>query len=277
MPGLQWSASELKSLYQQIVEENKDGKQVVISGRSRAGITMKAIRQGLIKLNRLRRVWPRRQKKLLRQLKERGYTPRDIADSSLLGLPDRTLWAIRKMWGRQKLSDRRRSRLMTQKKVWQPNEKELFIKYLHENSSTKTPEEIGVHWNLARSTVASWQRKLNLKQPYQVILRMDYSRLKQKIFLARNSRRMFKYWRHWQSLHEEALLAAAADLREKTLNISERICLDCNKSWPLRAQFWHFSHKKTEFGTSRYFKHRCRLCENLRKRKKNRRTRQRSA
>ena len=112
----------------------------------------------------------------------------------MLGGPVRTRWSITKQWGRVKLANRRRSRLMKKKRVWKAGEQRKFKAYLRRYSKTQTPEEIGKVWAVARSTVARWQNALGLKVPREAVVKMAYSQRKQSAARKRIQRASKQMW-----------------------------------------------------------------------------------
>jgi len=220
----------------------------------------------LVEMRANRRKWPSRQRRLLRKCKEQGLTPVEIFEFGLLGDPHRSFWAIRKQWGRMKLSDRRRARQMRKKKIWKPGEKKKFDTFLRKNSKQMTPEEIGKEWGVARSTVARRQTELGVKATRDQVMAMDYSLAKQKRARQRIRRNSINMWAKRRSNRESDLVNMAEEFRDSPRPPDERTCSDCGRSWPKRREFFHTSEKKISIGVSRYFKHRCVLCENERRR-----------
>ncbi len=271
MPGRRWTTKENETLRRQIVGEHKEIDDVRIKNRTPHAVRTHAARLDLIRQRDSRYPWKASQKRKLKQLKAEGFTPLEIHDLDLLGEPYRSLWAIRKQWGRMKLSDRKRARRMREKKMWQAGEKQRFKEFLLAHSADMTPEEIGKEWNLARSTVARWQTTLGVKQPRETVMRMQYSVNKQRN--ARKKIRRQNVARAQRRRTEKAneLVDLAQELRRRASPPPERVCTDCEESWPRRSEFFHYQDKRTDFGTTRRYKRRCRLCQNAIRRKESKR------
>jgi hypothetical protein len=232
---------------------------------------------GLRELRPARLQWPKTQRRRLRELKKLGFMPLEISRMDLLGQPVRSLWAIRKQWGRMKLADRKRARRMKNKRVWKPEEKCRFQAFLLRNSATMTPEEIGKIWGVARSTVANQQIQLGVKRPRAEVMNMPYSLAKQARARKRIRKKNLRNAKLKRVRQECELLRLADELRAGGKRPVERVCSDCGRSWPKRREFYPFQDKKTDIGTSRHYKRRCRLCENARRRSLAKRDRRRSA
>ena len=268
MPGAPWTPSEKKTLRRQVKKEGRALVEVTIDGRTINSIRSQVVRMRLVEKRASRQKWPAKQRRRLRELKEEGFTPREIYEFDLLGNPPRTKWSITKQWGRMKLANRRRARLMRKKKIWGPGDKERFRKYLLRHSKTQTPEEIGRAWDVARSTVARWQNDLGIKATREQVMKMGYSLAKQKRArnkIRQNSKQM---WLQRRANQEQTLYDLAEKIRTSARPAAEQTCSDCGCSWPKRREFFHIREKKISMGTSRYYKHRCVLCENRRRRDK---------
>lgn len=266
MPGKRWTSAEKESLRRQLITEQRGLEGVEIPGRTLFAIRSQSARLGLIELKPPRLKWSAEQMKLLKQYKREGLTPLHVFQFGLLGEPYRSIWAITKKWGRMKLADRTRSRSMQNKKQWKAGEKQKFVRFLKKQSHLMTPEEIGVQWNLARSTVSRIQTKYGLKATRDAVLLMQYSQAKQDRARRRIRRYNIRNWDNRRQQREAEMLASAQQLRRTVKRLDERICEDCHRSWPKRREFFHINEKKISIGTSRYFKRRCVLCENKRRR-----------
>lgn len=274
MPGKRWSDQE-KNALRVALRDVDNVSDVQIEGRRANAIRMQAVRMGLIEPNAPRWNWSLTQRRRLKKYWRIGLRPEEIYDNNLLGEPHRSLWSIKKKWGRMKLSDRQRARKMRHKKIWKPGEKHDFDQYLLEHSATMTPEEIGEVWGVARSTVARWQTMLGVKRSREAVMLMDYSQAKQwrarrRIRVANRRSAEQRRAERQADLEEQAEL-----LRRRCRHVEERVCTDCGRSWPQRAAFFHPTDKHCDFGTSRYFKHRCRFCENARRREQDQKKRAR--
>lgn len=268
MPGAPWSNQEKRALRRQIRREKLALGDVKIDGRTVHSIRSQAVRLQLVEKRTSRAKWSASERRRLRELKEQGFLPTEIAELGLLGEPARTRWSITKQWGRMKLADRRRSRRMRRKKKWGLGEKERFHQYLRKHSAVKTPEEIAKVWGIARSTVARWQVELGVKVPRERVLQMAYSRAKQRrarVRIRSSSRRM---WDRRRASQVDNLRTLADDMRAAEHPPREQVCVDCEQSWPRRREFFHIREKKISMGTSRYYKRRCVLCENIRRGKR---------
>ena len=265
MPGERWTRKELKSLRKQL-REGRAIEEVQLENRTVHAIRRQAGRMELIQQREGRFRWPQTQIERLQELAAQGLTVSEIHQFELLGEPERSLWAIRKTWGRLGLSDPRRSECMKRRKVWTPGERRKFDTFLRKHSREMTPEEIGKHWGVARSTVARRQTELGVKRPRAEVLEMPYSRKKREQARSRLRRRNLQYWKQQREEREAEMISLAKELRER--GCEEQTCVDCGVSWPRRAEFFHTTEKRISIGTSRYFKHRCILCENKRRRDK---------
>ena len=267
MPGARWTNKELQQLKRQLrdLEAIED---VSLPGRTMHAVRRQAGRMQLISQRPGRFKWPSRQVEKLRQLAAQKLTVTEIWRFELLGEPHRSLWAIRKMWGRLRLADPGRSRRMQHRKVWAPGERSKFDRFLRRHSGTMTPEEIGKQWGLARSTVARRQTELGVKRSRDEVLKMDYSQEKRERARRRLRRRNLEYWRHRRKEREREMEELAEQVRRRRPEQEEQACVDCRRTWPRRAEFFHATEKQISIGTSRYFKHRCILCENSRRRRK---------
>ena len=213
MPGKRWTEADIESLREQL-DQGLALKEVTIDGRTVNAIRSQALRMELVEMRANRRKWPSRQRRLLRKCKEQGLTPIEIFEFGLLGDPLRSFWAIRKQWGRMKLSDRRRARQMRKKKIWKPGEKKKFDTFLRKNSKLMTPEEIGKEWGVARSTVARRQTELGVKATREQVMAMDYSLAKQKRARQRIRRNSINMWAKRRSNRESDLINMAEEIRD---------------------------------------------------------------
>lgn len=266
MPGRRWTKPEIDSLRRQLNRNGRCVDDVQIEGRSPHAIRTQAVRMKLVRPRDSRWRWSRRQQELLQQLKAEGFTPLQIYQYELLGDPPRSRWAITKQWGRMKLADDQRSQKMRGKKVWKPGEQRQFDQFLRKHSSSMTPEQIAQQWDVARSTVARRQTELGIKRSRDEVMQMEYSLAKQKRARQRLRQGNLRRWAKHRQDKENALLQLARQLREGERPPAEQKCSDCGRSWPKRKDFFHTRDKKISIGTSRYYKHRCVLCENERRR-----------
>jgi hypothetical protein len=266
MPGQRWTKDELESLRRQLAASGGRLQDVRIKDRTAHAVRTQAVRLGLIRARDSRWPWPKRQRDLLAQLKQAGFTPLQIYQYELLGDPPRSRWAITKQWGRMNLADRKRSSKMRRKKQWKPGERKQFDDFLKRHSETMTPEQIAKVWNVARSTVARRQTELGLKMTREAVLQMDYSQAKQQRARQRMRRGNLRRWERHRQEKEDSLVRLAERLRSHQRPPAEQTCTDCGRSWPKRKDFFHTRDKRISIGTSRYYKHRCVLCENQRRR-----------
>jgi hypothetical protein len=256
----------LKSLRRQLKKEGRSVEEVHIEGRTAHAIRTQAVRLGLIHARDSRWPWPSEQRERLRELKEAGFTPLQIYQFELLGDPPRSRWAITKQWGRMKLADRDRSSKMRRKKAWKPGERKRFDDFLRKNSRRMTPEQIAKVWDVARSTVARRQTELGVKMSREEVMQMEYSQAKQRKARRRMRSGNLRRWEKHRQQKEDSLLRLAEELRSNERPPAEQTCTDCGRSWPKRKDFFHTRDKRISIGTSRYYKHRCVLCENRRRR-----------
>ena len=273
MPGKPWNAKEKKALRRQVKTEARTLADVSLEGRTLNAIRSQVARLALVEKRANRKKWSFDERRQLRKLHSEGFTPKEIHEFDLLGAPGRTRWSITKQWGRMKLANRRRSRLMKKKRVWKVGEQRKFRAYLRRHSKTQTPEEIGKVWGIARSTVARWQNSLGLKVPREFVVKMSYSQQKQFAARKRIRRASKRMWEVRRQRHEQELLQQTRELRHRDPPVPEQVCTDCERSWPKRRAFFHIREKKISMGTSRYYKHRCVLCENARRRHNDRKRR----
>lgn len=270
MPGPPWSAREIDSLRQQLQRNQGSLAEIEIPGRTANAIRAQAVRRGLLRKRGSRKAWTPEQCALLEKLQQQGYGPQEIFVRNLLGSPRRTKWAIVKQWGRLQLADRQRANRTRRKKRWSPEKKKQFETYLRRYSKSKTPEQIAKHWHVARSTVCRWQHRLGVKQSREKVMQMPYSRAKQRRARQRMQKASQCAWQRRRQQREQALHALARELRSSARPPEERVCVDCGESWPKRREFFPYQDRRSSFGTSRYFKHRCLLCENARRRRNSR-------
>lgn len=267
MPGVRWTEKERRALRRQVLRERRALEQVELPGRSEHSIRRQAARMGLVDQRPGRFKWPADQVRKLEKLAREGLSAAEISRFELVGDPPRSLWAIRKMWGRLSLADRGRSQRMRDRKRWRPGELAKFDAYLRRHSRQLTPEQIGREWGLARSTVARRQTELGIKRPRAEVLRMEYSQRKQRDARERLRRRNLKYWRERRERRVQELEELAQEYSRRG-QVATQVCVDCQRAWPRRTEFFHVSEKQISIGTSRYFKHRCVLCENQRRRRR---------
>ena len=266
MPGPPWTKKEIQSLKRQVIRQKRTMANVDIQGRTVNAIRAMAARLNIMETPVSRAKWSSRQRQRLKQLKNEGFTPQDIYEFDLLGEPLRTKWSITKQWGRMNLADPRRSKLMKKKKWWKPGEKTKFRQYLLRHSKKQTPEEIAKIWQLARSTVSRWQNNLGIKASRDQVMKMEYSLQKQQRARRRIRKASREMWKQRRKDRERTLRALAEELRSSSKPPREQLCRDCDISFPKRREFFPIHEKKISIGTSRYFKHRCVLCENKRRR-----------
>ena len=116
MPGTHWTEEQIDAL-RVAIEAGLDPRDdaVFVPEKSKHAVVSQAIRRGWIQLRyEGRENWPLAQRRRLAKAKREGLNPQEIFDRNLLGSPHRSLWAIKKQWGRMKLSCKRR-RLLCQR------------------------------------------------------------------------------------------------------------------------------------------------------------------
>jgi hypothetical protein len=261
MPGRHWTSVQVSELVRLTDEgfDPRDGE-INIAEKTRNAIIQKALRLGLIPLRYEKRdPWPLRQRRRLKKAKRNGLTPEEVCKCGLLGTPLRSLWAIKKQWGRMKLSDKKLRRAFSKKRTWKQAERVEFLSFLREHSTTLHPDEIAKMWRVKASTVRSNQIALGVAPGRAAVLAMDYSKRKR----SRSTRKaMLKQWQERRKLRIKELEARASEMRAKPSPRPEQTCKRCNRSWPKHSEFFPTTKKRYRDTTMTSMHHlrTCRLC-----------------
>lgn len=278
MPGVHWTKAEVEQLHR-LLTGRRDVARVIVPGRSVFAIRNKALRLKLIGNGISRRPWQPGEELGLRRLSARGCTPHQIVREGLLH-NQRTVCAVAQKVRRCALADPMRSAraYAAAQRRFAPRLRALFHEFLRDNARAYTPEQLALRWNqryqkfrVSRDKVIYHLGRLGIKQPWSVVIRMPFSRLKRKRhsakFVAAQQRRWKRYRQRLLTNLRQRAAQLRAEAQRRAQPIRERTCTDCPSSWPLAHPFFVAHHKRTKHGADRLtYSHACRLCWNARRR-----------
>ncbi len=274
MPGRPWQQSEVDQL-KRLLADGLSASQFKLDSRSPPAIRGKAARLGLIGDGISRSRWLAEDEDTLRKLIARGWSVKRIAQTkSVLAGYSRN--AIAKKAGRLNLVDQTRSLRAKQAvrlrgaQIWK------LQSFLWLHAATYTPEQIALVWNeqeepkVSRSRVIYHLTKLGIKRPWKDVIRMPFSKAKQRRKSSKAQAAQQRRWAKYRAELEQKLRKVAGQMRRRSKQrgtaVRIRACRDCNRRWPGAAPFFHVSKKTTHTGHHRYVGWICKLCRNRRRR-----------
>ncbi len=264
--------------------------EVFIRGRSKNGTRNKAVRLELIGDGVSREPWSTEEKAELKGCLQAGWRPIDFERAKELGLAilrKRNRNAIAKQIQRMELGNKRRSRAAKKAHRFTEAEQQQFRDFLRLYASYKTPEQIMKLWNKSHSLkvkvgrVRTYLVAMKIKPPWAVIVKMPYSKSKQK--RGRKSKKtreaVEKRWQeYWKAkreklyallleLEDEAVLGKTKLVKKRCKMIVDGVNFGCGVRWPDRPPFFRQRAKRTKSkGVQVYTAHLCVICQNKRRR-----------
>ena len=260
-----YSKKENKSFLRQI-EEGKSIEEVRIPGRKKAQIRRRAREKGLM-IKRI--IFPpltRKQRKKLRQLIANGFTPWQIAEGQLLGKEKnpRNENNIRKWMGRLRLVNKNRSRAAKKRKFFEPKEKRTFDNFLRKHSTKLSVRQIARKFGMKRATVGARQRKLGVKPPYSVVLKIPGVRRRIRAGNKKRGKKMLAEFDDNIKIKEAKILASREKMAKNNSQgsslLQKRKCKKCGRVFFKHTDFFYHSDKKHNGYTSRSFSGICIIC-----------------
>lgn len=270
-----WQTSEIRRLTAAI-RGAQSPREIILPGRSPAAVRHMASKLGLVGDGIRRRPWNEGQKSQLRALILAGYTAsRIVAEGALPGFNRN---AVQKQMQRMNLGDaQRRAAQKRAARLWGAA-LDRFHAFLRANARGCTPGQLALLWNEEHSPKVSHARvlyhleQLGLKLPRNVVIRMAFSREKQRTraraFVARELERRRRL--REEEPHRLKLLASErfTQTRATGKEMAIRTCAECRCTWPAEAPFFHISVKQTPDDARGYPSRTCRLCRNRKRREK---------
>jgi len=274
MPGPAWEAWETQRLGE-MLSTGLSASEMQIGNRTAAAIQNKASRHGLVGDGIARRPWTQDDEQVLRRLVRHGWTAAAIIrDGSVLEGYTRN--AIQKKIGRLSLANRERSRRAKQAVRLPLSQLERFHTFLWAHAARCTPEQIALLWNqehtpaVGRRRVVYHLEKLGIKRPWADVMKMPFSKAKQRRLSRRSLASRAVRWNLFREQQEQSL----RDLARRRLQAArrgvkkprQRVCRDCRRRWPAVEPFFVLYTKKVRAGRRTYVGRICRLCRNRRRR-----------
>lgn len=274
MPGKTWDENEIGRL-RQLLAQGLSASEMQIGLRTPAAIQNKAARLNFVGDGIPRKPWSRDARGMLRRLVREGWTAARIAsDSDLLVGYSRN--SIQKKLGRMNLADRVRSRRARSVIRLTAQQLQQFHTFLLAHAARCTPEQIALLWSqnnippVSRRRVVYHLQKLGVKRSWAEVMRMPYSKAKQRRVSKKAATSRQRRWRAYREGQEHSLKDLARRrrraARSRGKSLSERICRDCRSRWPATVPFFVIYTKKTSSGRRRYVGRICRMCRNRRRR-----------
>lgn len=198
----------------------------------------------------------------MRELKAMRFSAREISEFDMLGLPHRTANAIEKYVAAQRLVNKNKSLAAKNRKHWINGEKQAFDNFLLENSKKLAPEEIAKRFGIKRSTVTVRQRFLKVKTSFAETIKLPYVKEKIRKAIQEKNRKTLLDFQKYITKKEEQLETLAQKLRRRNwlVELREKRCRTCGKTWPKIKRFFYHATHKASFGTSWYFWPDCVVC-----------------
>ncbi len=231
-----WKKREKTKLKQQLAQ-GINIRDVKIPGRDWNGIRGVAKRLKLI--GRLRNPpYTEAQKAKLRELREQGFTCREIAECNFLNLPRSTYHAIQHACSKAGAVNVNMSNGRKNRKIWKSGEEKEFCAFLLEHPDMAT-KKIARQFGIVEGTVRLWRRKLFPKPPalpFEEWILKEEERL-DKLFLRMSK----KKW-------------IVPPLKKQ--------CRTCGRIWFKSKQFFPCDDRKAKSNsmTVRFFRRDCVIC-----------------
>ena len=281
MPGQPWSEDEIEQL-RGLLSLGFSASEMEIVLRSSAAIQNKAARLDFVGDGIPRKRWTTAAEKLLKQLIHEGRTAAQISATSEL-LPGYSRNAIQKKLGRLKLIDGGRSRRAREAIRLTSDQLDHFHTFLLAHASRCTPEQIALLWNrdnvplISRRRVVYHLQKLGIKRTWAEVMRMPFSKAKQRRVSEKASLASRVRWDEYRERQELELREESRRRRRRASSrgrsLGVRVCRDCRRRWPASEPFFVLYRKQTSGGRRRYLGRICRLCRNTRRRESKHRRR----
>jgi len=280
MPGQFWTEHEIEQL-RDLLSLGFSASEMQIGLRTSAAIQNKAARLNFVGDGIPRKRWTGETERILKRLVRDGGTAAVIASKPEL-LSGYSRNAIQKKLGRLKLIDRSRSRRAREAIRLTSGQLDHFHTFLLAHVSRCTPEQIALLWNRENTPLVSRRRvvyhlqKLGIKRSWAEVMRMPFSKAKQRRVSDRAWLASKRRWEEYRQQQESELRQEARRQRRRAQSrgrsLGERVCRDCRRRWPASQPFYVLYQKQTALGRRRYLGRICRLCRNTRRREsKNRR------
>lgn len=280
MPGNTWEDWEIARL-RALLAQGFSASEMVIGDRTPAAIQNKASRLQFVGDGIPRRPWSRGDEQQLRRLVREGMTAASMA-TELRVLAGYSRNAIQKKIGRMQLADSRRSLRARHAVRLTISQLERFQVFLLAHAARCTPEQIALMWSrdqvppVSRRRVVYHLQKLGIKRSWAEVMRMPFSKAKQRQVSAKAAASRASRWKQYRAEQDKQLRELARRRRQasrtrKKKSLPERVCRDCRGRWPGEDPFYVIYRKTTAAGRQRYVGRICRACRNRRRRDSNNR------
>jgi len=185
-----WTKKNLNRL-ESLLANGMPIENVRFRGRKKACIRRKARELGLIPTRGFPPFTKAQQKKL-RQLIADNCPPEQIAEFEMLGkeTKPRTVHNIRKWMGRLRLVNKNRSRSARKRKILTKRESRTLNAFLREHSTEFSIQQIARKFGIKKGTVDAKQRKLGVKPPFSIVLKIPSTRRKYLAGMCKRSAKM---------------------------------------------------------------------------------------
>ena len=258
--GIKWKKSERDLLRSQL-EAGVPWRNAVVSGKTSDDIRRHVRRYNLAPGER-HPALTKDQEEKLRKLKAIKFSAREISEFDMLGLPHRTANAVQKILGNIGEVGKNRSLAGKNRKRWLNDEKEGFDIFLIRNSKRFAPRQIAERFGVVSETVTARQRFLRVRPSRAESREIPYFKKKTREANRVRSRKLLLAFKEYIVKKERQLEALAEKLRGQKLlvQLREKRCWSCGKTWPKHKRFFFHATYKTNFGTSWYFLRNCVVC-----------------
>lgn len=234
-------------------------------GRTKENIRRKARKLGLIPIRGFSPL-SRGQRKKLRQLIKEGYSSAQIAEYQMLGKEKktRTVHNICKWMGKLRLVHKNRSRAAQKRKIFSKREKKSFDNFLRRHSTELSAKQIARKFGVKTGTVQARQRKLGVKPPFAVVIKIPSNRRKYRASMRKRSIKVLAEFDSNIAKREQMLIdryhAMMSKNQVRDVPFEERICRVCKKKWLKHKSFFYYHEVRCDGYTIWYFYSTCVIC-----------------
>lgn len=259
-----YSKKENELFWRQI-NSGKPLEKIRIKGRKPKCVWRKLRELGLTE----KRQFPaltRGQRKKLRQLVTQGFGAKQIAEWRMLGeakhLTNQNY--IQKWMGRLHLVNKNRSRATKKRRLFTPAESRGFNRFIVLHSSELSAKQIAKRYRVKPATVSARQRQLGVKPSLREAVRLPDTRRRFRTAMRKKSKKMLANFPDHIAKLEKKLCALAEKIRTNHTfePIEEKQCLNCERHWPRRKEFFFAREYRFKEGTgvSFHFSSPCKIC-----------------
>ncbi|KKP33006.1 MAG: hypothetical protein A2312_04525 [Candidatus Staskawiczbacteria bacterium RIFOXYB2_FULL_32_9] len=267
-----WTKKNLNRL-ESLLANGMPIENVRFRGRKKACIRRKARELGLIPTRGFPPFTKAQQKKL-RQLIADNCPPEQIAEFEMLGkeTKPRTVHNIRKWMGRLRLVNKNRSRSARKRKILTKRESRTLNAFLREHSTEFSIQQIARKFGIKKGTVDAKQRKLGVKPPFSIVLKIPSTRRKYLAGMCKRSAKMLAEFDFNITQREQKLIklyqAMIKTNDNRSVPLEEKTCKVCQRSWLKHHKFFYHNEVKNNGYTTWHFSNVCVICEAKRRHNK---------